>query len=118
MAGTNFPFRTGTGIGRNWVKKGAGIGNSPEFHGIPLGIHNQASSSNAINDEYDVVTIPGGLGPCPRCVKPLVLLQLHTVVAAPCAIVTKLLYVDDFCDSVKSHNMSYEKMTSHKKIGN
>ncbi len=46
MAGTNFPFGTGTGIGKNWVEKGSGIGNSPEFSGIPLGKHNQGPSSN------------------------------------------------------------------------
>ena len=46
MAGTNFPFGTGTGIGRNWVKKGSGIGNSPEFCGIPLGIRNQAVATS------------------------------------------------------------------------
>jgi len=45
LAGTTNLIRTRTGIGirRNWVKKGSGIGNSPEFSGIPLGIHNQAT---------------------------------------------------------------------------
>jgi hypothetical protein len=41
LAGTTNPIGTGTGIGRNWVKKESEIGNSPEFSGIPLGIHNQ-----------------------------------------------------------------------------
>ena len=36
-----FPFGTGIRIGKNWVEKGSGIRNSPEFHGIPLGKHNQ-----------------------------------------------------------------------------
>ena len=43
VAGTVFPIGTGTGIGRNWVEKGSKIGNSLEFRGIPLRIHNQAS---------------------------------------------------------------------------
>jgi hypothetical protein len=44
LAGTTNPIGTGTRtIGRNWVKKGSRIGNSLEFSGILLGIHNQAS---------------------------------------------------------------------------
>ena len=42
LAGTTYPIGTGTGIGKNWVKKGSRIRNSPEFSGIPLGKHNQA----------------------------------------------------------------------------
>ena len=42
MAGMPFPFGTRIEIGKNWVEKGSGIGNSPEFSGIPLGIPNQA----------------------------------------------------------------------------
>ena len=50
LAGTTNPIGTGTGIGigRNWVKKGSGIGNSPEFSGIPLGIHNQGVEGQRI----------------------------------------------------------------------
>jgi hypothetical protein len=50
LAGTTnlIGTRTGIGIRRNWVKKGSGIGNSPEFSGIPLGIHNQATGGRRI----------------------------------------------------------------------
>ncbi len=41
MAGTPFPFGTRIEIGKHMVQKGSGIGNSPEFSGIPLGIPNQ-----------------------------------------------------------------------------
>ena len=47
MAGTNFLFGTGTGIGRNWVEKGSKIGNSSEFCRILLGIHNQGERYRA-----------------------------------------------------------------------
>ena len=59
MAGTRNPIGTGTGIGKNWVEKGSGIGNSPEFSGIPLGIPNQAcwqSMMPGLSEEYHCVS--------------------------------------------------------------
>ena len=52
LVGTTNPIgtrtRTGTGIRRNWVKKGSAIGNSPEFSGILLGIQNQYAKPSVI----------------------------------------------------------------------
>jgi hypothetical protein len=77
LAGTTNPIGTGTGIGRNWIKKGSGIGNSPEFSGIPLGIHNQGLQHRPWNYEWRV------LRPSPSQVKRTVSAEKSSILPAP-----------------------------------